>query len=61
MLILTRRPGELIKIGPDIEVVVLGVQGQQVRLGVAAPREVVVDRQEVAERKAAGLTRPLRR
>ena len=61
MLILTRRPGELIKIGPDIEVVVLGVQGQQVRLGVAAPREVVVDRQEVAERKTAGLTRPLRR
>jgi carbon storage regulator len=51
MLILTRRVGETIMIGPDVTVTVLGVQGQQIRLGVAAPREVTVDRQEIYERK----------
>jgi carbon storage regulator len=53
MLILTRCLGQTIKIGEDIEVVVLGVKGQQCRLGVEAPRHVVVDRLEVAERKQA--------
>lgn len=52
MLILTRRLGETIVIGPDITVTVLGVRGNQVRLGVAAPPKVVVHREEVAQRKA---------
>lgn len=39
-------------IGKDIEVRVLGVQGQQIRLGVQAPKDVVVDREEVTQRKA---------
>lgn len=55
MLILTRRIGESIKIADNITVVVLGVKGSQVRLGIEAPQGVAVDRQEIAERKAAGL------
>lgn len=50
MLILTRRVGEKLKIGDDIEVVVLGVKGNQVRIGVKAPRSLDVHRQEVYER-----------
>ena len=53
MLILTRKPGEVIRIGEGIEVVVLGVKGSQVRLGVKAPPQVPVDREEIAERKSA--------
>jgi carbon storage regulator len=52
MLILTRRPGETIKIGDGIEVTVMEVKGNQVRLGVKAPREIAVDREEIAKRKA---------
>ncbi len=55
MLILTRRVSEVIVIGSDVTVTVLGVKGNQVRLGVNAPRDMVVDREEIAERKAAGL------
>lgn len=51
MLILTRRIGETITIGSDVTVTVLGVKGTQVRIGIAAPAEVAVDRQEIAERK----------
>jgi len=50
MLILTRRVGEIIRIGPDIVVTVLGVNGSQVRLGVNAPKDVAVHREEVFER-----------
>lgn len=53
MLVLTRRINEVITIGNDIEVTVLGIKGNQVRLGIAAPRSVVVDREEIAERKRA--------
>lgn len=53
MLILTRRQGEVIRIGADIEVVVLGVKGPQVRIGIKAPPTVVVDREEIALRKEA--------
>jgi carbon storage regulator len=50
MLILTRRIGESLKIGPDITVVVMGVKGAQVRIGIDAPKDVTVLRQEVADR-----------
>jgi len=55
MLILTRRAGERLCIGRDRDVVitVLGVRGNQVRLGIEAPRDVPVDREEIYERKRA--------
>lgn len=51
MLILTRRVGESLRIAEDVIVTVLGVKGHQVRIGIAAPREIAVDREEVYERK----------
>ncbi len=51
MLILTRRAGEALRIGDDIEVTVMAVNGTQVRIGIKAPRDVTVDREEIAERK----------
>lgn len=53
MLILTRRPGETIVIGESVEVIVMAVAGNQVRLGVKAPKDVIVDREEIAQRKEA--------
>lgn len=53
MLILTRKVSERITIGPDITVTVLGINGGQVRIGIAAPKHVAVHREEVAERIAA--------
>lgn len=50
MLILTRRVGEVICIGDDVKVHVLGNKGNQVRLGVDAPKTTTVHREEVAER-----------
>ena len=47
MLILTRRIGETIRIDDDVTVTVLGVKGNQVRLGVHAPKEVSVHREEI--------------
>jgi carbon storage regulator len=51
MLILTRRAGEALRIGDEIEVTVMAVNGSQVRIGINAPRNIAVDREEIAERK----------
>lgn len=53
MLLLTRKQGESVLIGTDIEVTVLVARNGQVRLGIRAPAEVVIDRSEVAAKKAA--------
>lgn len=50
MLILTRRVGETLMVGDEVTVTVLGVKGNQVRLGVSAPKEVAVHREEIYER-----------
>jgi carbon storage regulator len=50
MLILTRRVGETVMIGTDVTVTVLGVKGNQVRVGINAPKEVPVHREEIFER-----------
>lgn len=47
MLVLSRRLGETLIIGDDVKITVLGISGNQVRLGIAAPREVSVHREEV--------------
>lgn len=50
MLILTRRMGESIRIGDNVTITVLGVKGSQIRIGVDAPREVEVHREEIYQR-----------
>ncbi len=50
MLILTRRVGETLMIGDDVTITVLGVKGNQVRVGINAPKSVAVHREEIYER-----------
>lgn len=50
MLILTRRVGESLMIGDNVNVTVLGIRGNQVRIGVNAPKDVAVHREEIYER-----------
>jgi carbon storage regulator len=54
MLVLTRMPGEKIHIGDDIVVTVLSVKGDRIRLGIVAPTDTIVDREEVRERRDKG-------
>ncbi len=54
MLVLMRRKGEKIMIGDNILVEVTEIRGEKVRIGITAPREISIDREEVKERKNAG-------
>ena len=58
MLILTRRVGEMICIGPDVTVTVTAVRGNQVSLGIAAPQDLRVDREEIRAKVDAGVPHP---
>jgi len=53
MLVLSRRPGEVLRIGDDVKITVLAIRGYQISFGIAAPREVIVDRKEIYDRKHA--------
>ena len=55
MLILSRNPEESIRIGSDIVLTMIGVKGSQVRLGIVAPKNITVDREEVHIRKQSNL------
>jgi len=50
MLILTRRIGETLMVGDDVAITVLGIKGNQIRLGVDAPKDVSVHREEIYQR-----------
>jgi len=50
MLVLTRRPGETIVIGDNVKVTMLGVEGKQIRIGIDAPRDIAVHREEIYDR-----------
>ena len=53
MLVLTRRVGDQIRIGDDVVITILGYRGNQVKVGIDAPRHVSVDREEIHQMKVA--------
>lgn len=53
MLVLCRRTSESLMVGDEVTITVLAVKGNQVRFGIAAPRDIVVDREEIYEQKCA--------
>ena len=53
MLILSRRPNESLRIGGNVVITVVGFSGNQIRLGITAPSNVIIDREEVHQRKMA--------
>ncbi len=55
MLILTRRIGEIIRIGDEVKITILSTRGNQVRLGIDAPREIEVHREEIYHRIKNGI------
>lgn len=59
MLILTRRPGESIQVGQDIEIAILEIRGNQVRLGISAPPDVLVLRSELIDSAPSADSPPL--
>jgi len=59
MLVLTRKVGEEIVIGDNIHIAVVAIQGEKVRIGISAPKDVVVDRQEIHEKRKNGLKKEL--
>jgi carbon storage regulator len=57
MLVLTRRPGQTLIIGDNVTVMVLGIRGTQVRLGISAPSEISVHREEIVAQTASSRRR----
>jgi carbon storage regulator len=53
MLVLTRKVGEQIVLGDDVRLTIVAIKGDRVRLGITAPKETVVDRKEIHERRIA--------
>lgn len=58
MLILMRRAGESIYIGPNIVITLVSLERNRARIGIQAPRDITVDREEIAKRKASGQPPP---
>ena len=58
MLILTRRPTETLVIGDNVTITVLDIRGGRVRIGVNAPREIIVNREEILEKTRRGHRMP---
>lgn len=58
MLVLSRKAGQVIIIGKEIRITVVAVEGQNVRIGVRAPKEVVVDRQEIHKKRNGQVSSP---
>ena len=60
-LVITRRPGEILCVGSDIEIQIMEITGQQAKIAIRAPKEVRVDRWEVRQRQLAGIPPPSRK
>lgn len=60
MLILMRRAGESIHIGPNIVITLISLERNRARIGIQAPRDIAVDREEIAKKKLSGQPPPLK-